>query len=98
MRFIWTALPQSSVGEQVRSSGRVSWWLRLGCFVVCAAIAGVWALTVPPFAPADEASSVVRAQAAGRLHLLPEHEAEGGGPPFVHRVGSFPVAETYRSD
>jgi hypothetical protein len=85
----------------VRRPGRVSWWFPLGCFVACAAIAGAWALTVPPFAMGDEASSVVRAQAAGRLHLLPEHEAEvtgGAGPRTVQRVGSFRVAETYRSD
>jgi Predicted membrane protein (DUF2142) len=101
MQFMRAAPHQSSVGEQVRRPARVSWWFPLGCFVACAAIAGAWALTVPPFAMGDEASSVVRAQAAGRLHLIPEHEAEGtggAGPRTVQRVGSFPVAETYRSN
>jgi hypothetical protein len=50
---------------------------------------------------ADEESSVVRAQAAGRLHLLPEHEADvtgRNGPGTVQRLGWFRVAEPYRSD
>ena len=83
----------------MRRPGRVSWWFPVGCFVACAAIAGAWALTVPPFGMGDESASVVRAQAAGRLHLLPEHEAEqpfGAGTVIV--IGEFPVAETYRSD
>jgi Predicted membrane protein (DUF2142) len=85
----------------VRRPGGVSWWFPLGCFVACAAVAGAWALTLPPLAMGDEYSSVVRAQAAGRLHLIPEYEAEGSGgagPRTVQRFGSFRVAETYRND
>jgi predicted membrane protein DUF2142 len=75
-------------------------WFPLGCFVACAAIAGAWALTVPPFGMGDEYSSTVRAQGAGRLHLIPPYEAENGGgagPGTVQRYGVFRLPK-YVSD
>jgi len=75
-------------------------WFPLGCFVACAAIAGAWALTVPPFDMGDEYSSTVRAEAAGRFHFIPPYEAENGGgagPGTVQRYGVFRLPK-YVSD